>query len=153
MKRSLAIALTYLLILLVPIGLGILLIPPVVDQIGEVAGNAPAYVDNVNEYVNDNKTLNSLDEKYKITEKLTEEANKLPDKAGDAAKLLGDIGVGFVNRIFAALTIFILSIFMVAAGPVGRVASSRCSAPSTRSESSAPCSGSQTRSATTSAGR
>jgi predicted PurR-regulated permease PerM len=117
MKRGLAIALTYLLIVLVPIGLGILLIPPVVDQIGELADNAPAYVDDVETYVNDNETLDNLNKKYDITDKLKEEADKLPEKAGDAAKLLGDIGVGFINRLFAAITIFILSIFMVAAGP------------------------------------
>ncbi len=117
MKRGLAIALTYFLIILIPIGLGVLLIPPVVNQVGDVADNAPAYVDDVTEYVNKNETLQNLDQKYDITTKLTEEADKLPEKAGDAAKLLGDIGVGFVNRLFAAITIFILSIFMVAAGP------------------------------------
>ena len=117
MRRGLAIALTYLLIVLIPIGLGVLLIPPVVDQIGELADNAPEYVQDVEDYVDDNKTLDDLNEKYDITEKLSEEADKLPDKAGDAAKLLGDIGVGFLNSLFAGLTIFILSIFMVAAGP------------------------------------
>jgi predicted PurR-regulated permease PerM len=117
MRRGLAIALVYFSLVLIPIGLGALLIPPVVNEVGDVADNAPAYAQDVEDFVQDNKTLNDLNDKYDITTKLQEEAGKLPSRAGDAAKVLGDIGVGAVNRIFAGLTIFILSIFMTAAGP------------------------------------
>ena len=117
MRRGLAIALVYFSLVLIPIGLGALLIPPVVNEVGDVADNAPAYAQDVEEFVQDNKTLNDLNDKYDITTKLQEEAAKLPSRAGDAAKVLGDIGVGTVNRIFAGITIFILSIFMAAAGP------------------------------------
>ena len=41
----------------------------------------------------------------------------LPTKIGDAAGTLRDIGVGFVNSIFAGVTILILSIFMVGRRP------------------------------------
>jgi predicted PurR-regulated permease PerM len=117
MKRGLAIALSYFALILIPIGLAALLVPPVVNEIGDVADNAPTYAQDVEEFVQDNETLNDLNDKYDITTKLQEEAAKLPSRAGDAAQVLGDIGVGAVNSIFAALTIFILSIFMVAAGP------------------------------------
>jgi predicted PurR-regulated permease PerM len=117
MKRGLAIALTYFLLLLIPIGLAAALVPPIVNEISDVATNAPEYVQDVENYVNDNKTLRDLNEKYDITQKLQEEAEKLPSRAGDAAGVLRDIGFGLVNRIFAAVTILILSIFMVAAGP------------------------------------
>jgi predicted PurR-regulated permease PerM len=117
MKRGFAIALVYLSLILIPIGLAALLIPPVVNQIGDVANNAPAYAEDVEDYVQKNQTLNDLNDKYDLTDKLSEEAQKLPSRAGDAAKVLGDIGVGAVNSIFAGVTIFILSIFMVAAGP------------------------------------
>ena len=117
MRRGLAIALVYLSIVLIPIGLGALLIPPVVNQVGDLASNAPSYVQDVKDYVEKNRRLRDLNNKYEITNKLEDEANKLPSKAGDAAKVLGDIGVGAVNRVFAAVTIFILSIFMVVAGP------------------------------------
>ena len=138
MRRGLAIALVYFSLVLIPIGLGALLIPPVVNEVGDVAGNAPAYAEDVEDFVQRSKTLNDLNDKYDITTKLQEEAGKLPSRAGDAAKVLGDIGVGAVNRIFAGLTIFILSIFMTAAGPRWVRASSRCSGPSTPSESSGP---------------
>ncbi|HKH22316.1 MAG TPA: AI-2E family transporter [Solirubrobacterales bacterium] len=117
MKRGIAIALVYLGLLAIPIGLGAVLLPPIVNQISDVATHAPRYVQDIEDYVNDNETLNDLNEKYDITEKLSDEANKLPSKAGDAAKVLRDIGFGLISSIFAGVTILILSIFMVASGP------------------------------------
>jgi predicted PurR-regulated permease PerM len=117
MKRGFAIALVYLMLLLIPIGLGALLVPPLVGEAEDLAANAPEYVQDVESFVADNETLNSLNEDYDITTKLQEEAEKLPEKIPDAAGVLSDIGVGLVNSIFAGVTIFILSIFMVAGGP------------------------------------
>jgi predicted PurR-regulated permease PerM len=116
MKRGLAIAIVYLTLVLIPIGLGALLIPSFVGQAEDLAGNAPQYAQDVTDFVNKNDTLRNLNQDYDITTKLQEEAQKLPSKIGDAAGTLRDIGVGFVNSVFAALTIFILSIFMVAGG-------------------------------------
>jgi predicted PurR-regulated permease PerM len=117
MKRGLAIALVYIGVLLIPIGLGAVLVPPVVNQVGDLATNAPHYVHDIENYVHKNKTLNDLNNKFDITQKLSDEANKLPSKAGDAAGVLRDIGFGLVSSIFAGLSILVLSIFMVAAGP------------------------------------
>ena len=117
MKRGLAIALVYFGLLMIPIGLGAVLLPPIVNQISDVATNAPEYVNDIEANVNDNKTLRDLNEKYDVTQKLSDEANKLPSKAGDAAKVLRDIGFGLVNSVFAGVTILILSMFMVGAGP------------------------------------
>jgi predicted PurR-regulated permease PerM len=117
MKRGLAIALVYISLLAIPIGLGAVLFPPIVNQVSDLATNAPHYVHDVEDYVHKNKTLNDLNDKYHITQKLSDEANKLPSKAGDAANVLKDIGFGLVSSIFAGITILILSIFMVASGP------------------------------------
>ena len=117
MRRGFAIAIVYLVLILIPIGLGALLIPPLVGQIEDLANNAPEYVTDVENYVNDNKTLNNLNEDYDITGKLQEEAAKLPEKIPDAAGVLSDIGVGVVNSVFAGLTILILSMFMIGGGP------------------------------------
>lgn len=117
MRRGFAIALVYLGFLLVPIGLGALLVPPIVGEAEDLAANAPEYAQDVEDFVQDNETLRNLNEDYDITSKLQEEAEKLPEKLPDAAGVLSDIGVGLVNSIFAGVTIFILSIFMVAGGP------------------------------------
>ena len=117
MKRGFAIAIVYIVIMLIPVGLGALLIPPIVGQAEDLADNAPEYVQDVEDYVNDNQTLQNLNEDYDITTKLQDEAEKLPEKIPDAAGVLSDIGVGLVNSLFAAVTILILSIFMVGGGP------------------------------------
>src|SRR5918995_168243 len=114
--RGFAIAIVYLILILIPIGLGALVIPGLVSQAEDLAGNAPEYAQAVTDFVNENKTLRNLNEDYDITTKLQDEAEKLPSRIGDAAGTLQDIGVGIVNSVFAGLTIFILSIFMVAGG-------------------------------------
>jgi predicted PurR-regulated permease PerM len=116
MPRGLAIAAVYTGLVAVPIVLAALLIPPLVGQAEELAGDVPGYVDDVEEFVNENETLRDLNDDYDIVSKLEEEAAKLPGKIGDAANILGDIGVGIVNSIFALVTILILSIFMVSSG-------------------------------------
>jgi predicted PurR-regulated permease PerM len=117
MRRGLAIAIVYVVITLIPFGLGALLLPPLVGEAENLADNAPEYVQDIEDFVEENETLNNLNEDYDITGKLSEEAEKLPEKIPDAAGALSDIGVGVVNSIFAGVTILILSIFMVSGGP------------------------------------
>jgi predicted PurR-regulated permease PerM len=116
MKRGFAIALVYVALILIPVALGALLIPGIVNQAEDLASNAPQYARDVSDFVDENETLRNLNDKYDITSKLQEEAGKLPDKIPDAAGTLRDIGVGVVNSVFAGLTIFILSVFMVGGG-------------------------------------
>ena len=116
MKRGLAIALAYIALITIPIALGALIIPSMVDQIKDLADNVPQYAQDVTDFVEKNDTLQNLNDKYNITGEIQNTANDLPSKIGDAAGILQDIGVGLVHSIFAALTILILSIFMVAGG-------------------------------------
>ena len=116
MRRGFAIAVVYVTLLLIPVGLGALLIPSLVNQGEDLANNAPEYAQDVTDFVNENETLRNLNDDYDITTKLQDEAEKLPSKIGDAAGTLRDIGIGFVNSVFAGLTILILSIFMVSRG-------------------------------------
>ena len=116
MKRGLAVALAYLLLILIPVGLGVLLIPSMVSQIEELAGNVPEYAQDVEEFVQENETLNDLNDKYDFTSEIQSAADDLPNRIGDAAGVLQDIGVGVVSSIFATVTILILSIFMVSGG-------------------------------------
>lgn len=116
MPRGLAIAATYSVLIAIPLLLAALLIPPLVGQAEDLANDVPGYVADVRSFVNENDTLRGLNEDYDIVGKLEEEAEKLPGQIGNATEILGDIGVGLVNSIFAGVTILILSIFMVASG-------------------------------------
>jgi predicted PurR-regulated permease PerM len=116
MRRGPAIAVTYLLLLLIPIGIGAAIVPPIVREATDLVEKVPDYARDVRDFVNENERLRKIDDDYDITQKLQEEANKLPNRVGDAAGALADVGVGIVNSIFAAVTIIILSIFLVANG-------------------------------------
>jgi predicted PurR-regulated permease PerM len=116
MRRGFAVAIVYLLLILVPVGLTALVVPPLVTQGTSLAEDLPNYANDVQDYVNKNERLRKLDDKYDITGSLQKQADQLPGKIGDAAKVLSDIGLGLVNSIFALVNILILSIFIVSGG-------------------------------------
>src|SRR3954470_21555845 len=117
MRRGLAITIVYIAVILMPFLIAAVLVPPIVDQANNLATNAPRYARDLTNAVQDNKTLHDLDKKYDLTTKIQEQAGKLPNKVGDAAGVLADLGAGIVSSIFAGITILILSIFMVGAAP------------------------------------
>jgi predicted PurR-regulated permease PerM len=98
------------------------LVPPIVEQGQNLADNAPQYAQDVQDYVNKNEKLQDLNQKYDLTTKLQEQANKLPEKLGSAAGTLADVGSKIISSVFAGITILFLSIFMASAAPRWRAA-------------------------------
>jgi len=115
-RRGLAIAISYLALFMVPVALGAILVPSIVEAVNDLADNVPGYVDDLQDEVQKSQRLRELDQDYQITQKLSQEAQKLPEKLGGAAGTLADLGSGLVSSIFAGVTILILSIFMVSRG-------------------------------------
>ena len=122
MKRGFAIALVYLGVILVPAAMLAVLVPPIVEQSGNLARNAPRYANDLNDFAQRNKRLQDLDDQYDLTAKVQEAAADLPAKVGDAAGTLADVGAGLISSVFALVTILILSVFMVGAAPRWRAA-------------------------------
>jgi predicted PurR-regulated permease PerM len=116
MRRGLAIATVYLGLLLVPIGIGALVVPPLVTQLNNLVQDLPRYAQDAQDFAQRNPTLHKLERNYKITEKLKEQAAKLPAKIGGAASVLGNIGLGLVNSLFALFTILVLTAFLLGSG-------------------------------------
>jgi predicted PurR-regulated permease PerM len=116
MRRGFAVLIAYLCLFAVPVGLGAILVPPIVNGANDLADKAPEYAAQARDFVNKNKTLRKLEEDYGVISQLEEQAKKLPSKLGGAAGTLKDLGIGIVNSIFAGVTILILSIFMAANG-------------------------------------
>ena len=116
MKRGFAIAIVYIGLLLVPILLIALIVPPLITQGNNFADNVPQYADDVTEFVQKNRRLRELNADYDITQKLQDEAAKLPDRLGGAAGTLRDIGFGIVNSLFALLTILVMTAFLLGSG-------------------------------------
>ena len=118
MKRGFAITLVFLGLLAVPIGIAALVVPPLVTQVNNLVQNLPKYAQDAQDFTQKNSTLKKLEADYNVTEKLQQQAEKLPAKIGDAASVLGDIGLGLVNSLFALFTILVLTAFLLGSGPV-----------------------------------
>jgi predicted PurR-regulated permease PerM len=116
MRRGLAIAIVYVTIVLTPVLVAAIIVPPLVTEANNLVREVPTYAQDLQDFVQKNDRLRQLEEDYNITGKLQEEAAKLPGKLGDAAGVLSDIGFGIVNSLFAAVTVLILSIFMLGSG-------------------------------------
>jgi predicted PurR-regulated permease PerM len=116
MRRGFAITIVYIGLLLVPIGIGALVIPPVVTSVESFATNAPRYAQDARKYIEKNKQLRALQDKYDIAGEIEKKAGQLPGKIGTAAGVLGNIGLGIVNSLFTVVTILILSAFMLGSG-------------------------------------
>jgi predicted PurR-regulated permease PerM len=116
MRRGFAIAIVYLGLLLVPLLLAAVIVPPAVTGANNLAHNAPQYARDVTKFVQRNRTLRKLNNDYHLTDKLQQEASKLPGKLGGAAKTLRDVGFGLVSRIFELVTILVLTAFLLGSG-------------------------------------
>jgi predicted PurR-regulated permease PerM len=116
MRRGFAISIVYLCLLLIPIGIGAVIVPPLVEQGNNLIQDLPDYAQDAQDFANKNSTLRGLEEDYNITEKLQAEAEKLPGRIGDAANVLGNIGLGVVNSLFALFTILVLAAFLLGSG-------------------------------------
>jgi predicted PurR-regulated permease PerM len=79
--------------------------------------HAPGYARDVQNYIERNRTLRTLQKKYDIGGQLQKKAAELSGKVGSVATVLGDIGLGLVNSVFALVTILILAAFMLGSGP------------------------------------
>lgn len=116
-RRGLAIAIVYVGLLLVPVGLALVVVPPVVTQVQHFVEDAPRYASDVRDFIENDRTLRWLQQEYDIGGQLQAKAGELPGKFGDAASLLADLGLGLLNSVFAVVTILVLAAFMLAAGP------------------------------------
>ncbi|HZB77937.1 MAG TPA: AI-2E family transporter [Solirubrobacteraceae bacterium] len=116
MKRGFAIALVYIGLILFPVLIGAILVPPVVEQLNKLIQNLPAYAADLQEFVGENERLRELEADYNITAELQKQAATLPGRVGDAAGILSDIGLGLINSVFAAVTIIVLSLFIIGSG-------------------------------------
>jgi predicted PurR-regulated permease PerM len=110
--RWLAILLVYLSIAAAIFGIGLIIVPPLVDGVNNLSNDLPGYVDDLRH----NKTFRDYDNKYHITKKLTEQANNLPTKLGDAAGTLRDITVNVFSRFVQLFSILVITFFLLMDG-------------------------------------
>lgn len=114
--QGLSILLVYVLIAAAVFGIGMLIVPPIVDQVDGLASDLPGYVDDLR----DNDQFKEFDDKYDITDKLKEQSAKLPERLGDAAGALQSITVGAFGAIVQLVTVLTMTFFLLLDG--GRIA-------------------------------
>jgi predicted PurR-regulated permease PerM len=111
-RRTAAIAVTYLTLLLAVTIAGFLVVPPIVEQTAKFVENVPEYVADLR----DNQRVRELDAKYDITPTLEQEAAKLPERFGDAASTLQSLVVGTFNAVITIVTVLVLTFFLLLDG-------------------------------------
>jgi predicted PurR-regulated permease PerM len=110
--RWAAILIVYLGIAASIFGIGLLIVPPLVNGVEDLSGDLPGYVEDLRH----NETFRDYDDRYEITEKLTQQAEELPTKLGEAAGTLRDVTVGVFTRFVQLFSILVITFFLVKDG-------------------------------------
>ncbi len=116
MPRVLAILIVYLVALAALIFLILHVFPPIVHDIEGLAHKLPGYVHDFENWANNNKQFQDLNEKYNITQKLSEEASSLPSHLSAGASTLGSLTVSLLEHLLAAITVITLTFFLLLDG-------------------------------------
>ena len=112
LPRWLAILAVYLGIAAVIFGIGLLIVPPLVEGIEELSDDLPGYVDDLRE----NETFREYDDRYDITAGLEDQAAELPSRLGDAAGTLRDVTVGVFSSFIQLFSILVIAFFLLIQG-------------------------------------
>jgi len=111
--RWVAILLVYLGVLAGIFGIGLLVVPPIVNGVDDLSQDLPGYIDDLRQ----NETFRDYDDKYDITQKLNEQAEELPTRLGDAAGTLRDVTVGVFDRFVQLFSILVIAFLLLMDGP------------------------------------
>ncbi len=116
LPRALAVLLVYITLVLVPVGLLLLAIPPLVGEATNLIRSLPRLIGDLQDAMQSNQQLRSILADFDPLDALKEQAGEIPSRLSDVASIIGSIGLGALNSIVAAVTIAILSVFFVSSG-------------------------------------
>ena len=112
LPRGFAILLTYIVMLGAIFGLGLLVVPPIVNGVNDFVADVPGYVDDLR----NSESFRKYDDKYDVTPKLKEQAEKLPTHLSDAVSGLRSVTVGIFGALVQLITILVMAFFMLLDG-------------------------------------
>jgi predicted PurR-regulated permease PerM len=112
LPRAGAILLVYLSIVLVVFGVGLIMVPPVVDGADELVRSVPGYVAELRE----EPTIRAYDDRYGITERLQAQLAALPQRLVSALAALQGVTVGVFSTLFQLVTILVLTFILLLDG-------------------------------------
>jgi predicted PurR-regulated permease PerM len=112
-KRPAAVAIVFAGVLVVFTLLGLLVVPPVIQQGTELVQQAPGYVDSVL----NSPIVREVDRDYQVVDKISEEFNKRLTDSGFLSQVFGGVlgaGRAVVAGVFQFFTVMILTLFFLA---------------------------------------
>lgn len=116
--RWLAIAITFVGAFLALSFLVLNVIPPMIDEVARVGTLGPGYVKDLEEWANNNAQFNDLNTQYHLTSTLHAQVAQLPSDLSGAADDLETFTVGLLKHLLTAITVLVLSFFLLLEGPV-----------------------------------
>jgi len=111
--RALAILLVYVGLLGGAFGLGLVLVPPIVEGVETAVADAPAWVADIR----DSEALRRYDERYHLTDHIRDQSDKLPRALDNAAGELETVTVGAFKRLFELITVLVIAFFLLLDAP------------------------------------
>ena len=112
LPRWLAIIVVYLGIAAAIFGIGLLIVPPLVDGVEELSADIPGYIEDLRE----NESFREFDDEYNVTESVEDQASELPSRLGDAAGTLRDVTVGVFSSFVQLFLILVVAFFLLMEG-------------------------------------
>lgn len=112
LPRAAAILLIYVGLVGIVVGIGLLVVPPVVDQIDQLAQDAPGYLSDLRS----SETFRHYDDRYGIVKTLNQQAASLPSRVGDAASALSAVTVEVFAVGVQLITVLTMTFFLVLDG-------------------------------------
>src|SRR3954449_6240724 len=112
LPRTAAILSTYLAIFAAIVGVGSLIVPPVVNGVNDLSKDIPGYVKDLRK----SNSFRKYDNRYHISRKLNEQSAKLPSKLGDAAGALQSVTVGVFSALVQLVTVLTMTFFFLKDG-------------------------------------
>src|SRR5690242_1433904 len=111
-RRPLAILTVYFLMFAVVVGVGLLVVPPIVTQVESFATHVPTYIRDLRK----SSTFRRYDNKYHITRSLEDQAKTLPKRLGEAAGALQSVTVGVFSALVQLVTVLTMAFFLLIDG-------------------------------------
>jgi predicted PurR-regulated permease PerM len=116
LPRVAAILVVYVAFFAALVYLSLHVFPAIVRDIEGLAGKLPTYVSDFEDWASENQQFQDLNQKYDITQKLSEQASSLPSRLGSGATELGNITVSLLEHLLAAITVLALTFFLLLDG-------------------------------------
>ncbi len=115
-RRSLAVATVFAGLVVVFVSLGLIVVPPVVQQAGLLADSAPSYLENLL----NNRVIRDLDTHYQVADKLQAELQaRITDGNFMSGVFGGVLGAGkaVLSGFFSFFTVLVLTLYFLASLP------------------------------------